>query len=88
MRADSLVFAAQEADNIIQQPRNSGDEARRETRSRDATPSTLFHTLIVSPAEESFMTTKSRLIAALIVLLARFATAAAARTKAEATKPI
>jgi hypothetical protein len=34
------------------------------------------------------MTTKSRLIAALIVLLARIATAAAARTKAEATKPI
>jgi hypothetical protein len=33
------------------------------------------------------MSTKSRLIAALIVLLARFATAAA-RTKAEATKPI
>jgi hypothetical protein len=34
------------------------------------------------------MNAKSRLIAALIVLLARFATAAAARTKAEATKPI
>lgn len=34
------------------------------------------------------MTKKSRLIAALIVLLARLATAAAARTKAELTKPI
>ena len=34
------------------------------------------------------MSTKSRLIAALIVLPARFATAAAARTKAEAIKPI
>jgi hypothetical protein len=34
------------------------------------------------------MTAKSRLIAALIVLLAQCATAAAARTKAEATKPI
>jgi len=53
MRADSLVFAAQEADNTIQQPRNSGDEAHREARSRDATPSSLPHTLIVSPAEES-----------------------------------
>jgi len=34
------------------------------------------------------MSTKSRLIAALIVLLARFAAAAAARTRAEAIKPI
>ena len=34
------------------------------------------------------MTLKSRLIAALIVLLARLTAAAAARTKAEATKPI
>jgi hypothetical protein len=34
------------------------------------------------------MTTQSRFIAALIVLLARFATAAAARTKAATTKPI
>jgi hypothetical protein len=88
MRADSLVFDAQGADNTIQQPRNSGDEAHREAWSRDATPPPPSHTFIVSPAEESFMTTKSRLIAALIVLLARFATAAAARTKAEATKPI
>ena len=53
MRADSLVFAAQEADNTIQQPRNPGDEAHREARSRDAAPSALSHTLIVSPAEES-----------------------------------
>jgi hypothetical protein len=34
------------------------------------------------------MTTQSRFMAALIVLLARFAAAATARTKAEATKPI
>lgn len=34
------------------------------------------------------MTTQSRFMAALIVLLARCATAATARTKAEATKPI
>lgn len=34
------------------------------------------------------MSTKSRVIAALIVLLARFATAAAARVKAESTKSI
>jgi hypothetical protein len=34
------------------------------------------------------MTRKSPLMAALIVLLARFAAAAATRTKAEATKPI
>ena len=34
------------------------------------------------------MTTKSRFIAALIVLLARFATASAARTEAEAAKSI
>ena len=39
-------------------------------------------------AEESFMTKKSRVIAALIVLLARFSAAAAARTKAEAPKPV
>jgi hypothetical protein len=34
------------------------------------------------------MAPRSRVIAALIVLLARLAAAAAARTKAEATKPI
>jgi len=34
------------------------------------------------------MTVKSRFIAALIVLLARFATAAAARTEAAATKTV
>ena len=34
------------------------------------------------------MPTKSRFMAALIVLLARFVTAAAARTKAEPAKPI
>jgi hypothetical protein len=34
------------------------------------------------------MTTKSRFVAALIVLLARLATAAAARTKAETIKPV
>ncbi|MEA2979804.1 MAG: hypothetical protein QOF91_1711 [Alphaproteobacteria bacterium] len=34
------------------------------------------------------MPTKSRFMAALIVLLARFAGAAAARIKAEATKPV
>jgi hypothetical protein len=34
------------------------------------------------------MATKSRFIAALIVLLARFASAAAARTKPDATKPV
>jgi hypothetical protein len=33
------------------------------------------------------MTKKYRLMAALIVLLARFATASAARTKPEATRP-
>src|SRR6476661_7134407 len=45
MRVDSLVFSAQGADISIQQPGNSGDEARRETRSRAATPSALSHTL-------------------------------------------
>jgi hypothetical protein len=34
------------------------------------------------------MTTKSRFMAALIVVLARLATAVMARTKAEATKPL
>jgi hypothetical protein len=53
---------------------------------RAGNPSILSHAFIVSPGK--LMTKKCRVMAALIVLLARFSTAAAARTKAEATKPV
>jgi hypothetical protein len=45
----------------------------------------LSSSLIVSPALGTLMTKKSRLMAALIVLLARFATAATARSRKDNT---
>ena len=81
-----LVFFAGQADSDIQQPRNS-DLRQPRSNSRGTPIRPVLAALSFSPGCGRPMSKKSRVIAALIVLLARFATAAAARTKAGLTKP-
>jgi hypothetical protein len=64
-------------------PRNSDVKTTRSNRSRQ--PSSSRPYLVVSLALGKFMTAKGRFMAALIVLLAHFATAAMARSQKDPT---
>jgi hypothetical protein len=82
LRPIYLVFRTFEPDNAVQHPRNSDVKT---TRSNGSRRSALHPVLIVSLALGKFMTAKGRFMAALIVLLAHFATAAMARSQKDPT---
>ena len=83
LRPIYLVFCAREPDNAVQHPRNSDVKTPRSNRSRHQfIPSS---PVVDFAALGKFMTAKSRFMAALIVLLAHFATAATARSRRDQT---
>jgi hypothetical protein len=84
LRPIYLVFCAFAPDNTVQHPRNSDVKTTRSNRSRHPAfiPSPY---LVVSLVLGKCMTAKGRLMAALIVLLAHFATAAMGRSQKDPT---